>query len=178
MSKHDKAEDFYKLIEDIEIAMFTTRRADGRLVSRPMATQARSEGADLWFVTDIATDKMDELENDSQVNVAYYNMKSREYVSVSGNARIVNDRAKIRELYRPDWKAWFEGDDEKSGTPEDPRITLIGVDADSAVYLKIDKPKPVVLFEVARGMITGKTPDIGEVRKVSGRELSGSGAGD
>ena len=178
MSKHDKAEEFYSLIEDIEIAMFTTRRADGRLVSRPMATQARSEGADLWFVTDISTDKMDELENDPHVNVAYYNTKSREYVSVSGNARVVNDRAKIRELYRPDWKAWFPGDDEKSGTPEDPRIALIAVDADSAVYLKIDKPKPIVLFEVARGMITGKTPDVGEVRRVSGRELSGTGAGD
>jgi general stress protein 26 len=178
MNNEQNIKDFYKLIEDIEIAMFTTRRADGRLVSRPMATQARSTGADLWFVTDISTDKMDELENDPQINVAYFNVKSMEYVSVSGTARVVNDRSKIRELYRPDWKAWFPGDDEKSGTPDDPRIALIAVDADSAVYLKVDKPKPIVLFEVARGMITGKTPDVGEVRRVSGRELSGSSASD
>ena len=178
MKNENKTEDLYKLIQDIEIAMFTTRRADGRLVSRPMATQARSPGANLWFATDITTDKLDELENDAQVNVAYFNVKSMEYVSVSGTARVVQDRDKIRELYRPDWKAWFPGDDEKSGTPDDPRITLIGVDAESATYLKVDKPKPVVLFEVARGMITGKTPDIGETRHVSGREFSGSGSGD
>ena len=174
MSNANKTEELFELIRDIEIAMFTTRRADGRLVSRPMATQARAEGADLWFVTDTSTDKMDELANDAQVNVAYYNTKSREYVSVSGTARVVTDRARIAELYRPDWKAWFPGDDQKSGTPEDPRIGLIAVDAESAVYLKIDKPKPVVLFEVARGMVTGKTPDIGETKHVSGRELSGA----
>ena len=32
-----KLEDLYELIEGIEIAMFTTRRPDGHLVSRPMA---------------------------------------------------------------------------------------------------------------------------------------------
>ena len=178
MKNENKVEQLYELIRDIEIAMFTTRRTDGRLVSRPMATQAASPGADLWFVTDITTDKMDELANDAQVNVAYFNTKSMEYVSVSGSARIVQDRGKIAELYRPDWKAWFPGDDTKSGTPEDPRIALIAVDAESAVYLKVDKPKPVVLFEVARGMITGKTPDVGDTRRVSGRELSETGAGD
>lgn len=178
MNNEKKTEDLHKLIKDIEIAMFTTRRADGRLVSRPMATQVPSEGADLWFVTDITTDKLDELANDAQVNVAYFNVKSMEYVSVSGTARVVQDRDKIRELYRPDWKAWFPGDDDKSGTPDDPRIALIAVNAESATFLKVDKPKPVVLFEVARGIITGKTPDIGETRHVSAREFSGSGAGD
>ena len=171
MTNHNKTEELYRLIEGIEIAMFTTRRADGHLVSRPMATQARSAGADLWFVTDKSTDKLDELNADSHVNIAYYNMKSREYVSVSGTARVVNDRSKIRELYRPDWKAWFSGDDEHSGTPEDPRITLIAVDAATAVYLKIDKPKPVVLFEVVKGMVTGSTPGLGEVQQLSGTEF-------
>ena len=176
MENENKKDELYQLIREIEIAMFTTRRADGRLVSRPMATQARSEGADLWFATDITTDKMDELGNDPQVNVSYYNTKSREYVSVSGTARVVRDRAKIAELYRPDWKAWFPGDDQQSGTPDDPRIGLIGVDVESATFLKIDKPKPVVLFEVARGIVTGKTPDLGETRHLSGREFSSTGA--
>lgn len=176
MAAHNRTEELYKLIEDIEIAMFTTRRVDGRLVSRPMATQARSSGADLWFVTDRTTDKLDDLEHDASVNVAYYNTKTREFVSVSGTARVVDDRAKIEELYRRDWKAWFPGDDEKSGTPEDPRITLIAVDADSATYLKLDKPRPVVLFEVVKGMVTGGTPDVGDVQTVRGSELKRAGA--
>lgn len=167
----DKKTELYDLIDGIEIAMFTTRRPDGRLVSRPMATQARAAGADLWFVTDASAYTLDELEQNPQVNLAYYNQKSREYVSVSGTARISNDRAKITELYRPDWKAWFEGASKESGTPDDPRITLIAVDVESAVYLKVDKPRPVVFYEVVKGMLTGSTPDLGERQRVTGREL-------
>jgi hypothetical protein len=48
---------------------------------------------------------------------------------------------------------------------------LIAVDVESAVYLKIDKPRPVVFYEVVKGMLTGSTPDLGETHRVSGREL-------
>ncbi|MDB4870708.1 MAG: pyridoxamine 5-phosphate oxidase-related FMN-binding protein, partial [Gemmatimonadales bacterium] len=51
MPASKKIDELYDLIEGIETAMFTTRRADGLLVSRPMATQERIEGADLFFVT-------------------------------------------------------------------------------------------------------------------------------
>ena len=167
-----KLEDLYALIEGIEIAMFTTRRADGHLVSRPMATQTQAEGTDLWFVTDIDTHKLDELDFDPHVNLAYYRDRSREWVSVSGTASVTQDRRAIRELYRPDWKAWF-GDEggERNGGPDDPRLALILVDVHSVTYLKVDKPRPVVLFEVARAMVTGKPPNIGKERHVSPSEL-------
>lgn len=42
-------EKLYEQIESIEIAMMTTRRQDGHLQSRAMATQRRAEGANLWF---------------------------------------------------------------------------------------------------------------------------------
>lgn len=170
-NEEGRSRELRELIEDIEIAMFTTRRPDGRMVSRPMATQAPADGADLWFVTSIETDKLDEVESDPNVNLAYYDTKSREYVSVSGRARLVRDRAKIEELYRPDWKAWFPGDDQRSGTPDDPRLVLIAVDAQSVAFLKIDKPKPIVFYEVVKGMITGDTPDVGEVRHVGAGAL-------
>jgi general stress protein 26 len=162
-------EKLFDLIEELETAMFTTRRADGRLVSRPMATQKRAEGADLWFVTARKTEKLDEIRNDPQVNLAYYKDRTREWVSVSGRARVVDDRKKIRELYQPDWRAWF-GDEgnEKDGTPDDPRMILIGVDVEMAMYLEINKPHAVVLFEVVKGMITGKTPNVGEPERVEG----------
>ncbi len=157
----------YELIEDIELAMLTTRRPDGRLVSRPMATQKREADADLWFVANIESHKMDELEHDPNVNVAYFDTDSREWVSVSGTARISQDRDRIRELYERTWKAWFPKEDERrDGSPDDPRLALIFVDADSVTYMEMDKPKPVVLFEVAKGMVTGEQPDVGEVHNV------------
>ena len=42
---------FYGLIDEIKVAMLTTRRPDGHLESRAMANQKRAGGADLWFVT-------------------------------------------------------------------------------------------------------------------------------
>jgi general stress protein 26 len=176
-STEKKLDDLYELIDGIEIAMFTTRRPDGRLVSRPMATQARAEGADLWFVTDIETHKLDELEHDPQVNLSYYKDRTREWVSVSGTARVSRDRAKIHELYRPDWRAWF-GDEggERDGGPDDPRIALIPVEAHTVVYMKSDVPAPVVLFEVVKGVVTGTPPRTGDVRHVGSGELH-SGAG-
>ena len=163
-------ETLYNLIEDIETAMFTTRRPDGRLVSRPMATQKRADGADLWFVTARKSEKIDEIRNDPQVNLAYYKDRTREWVSVSGRARLVDDRSKIRELYQPDWRAWF-GDEghEKHGTPDDPRMILIAVDIEMAMFLEINKPQAVVLFEVVKGIVTGKTPDIGEPERIDAR---------
>jgi general stress protein 26 len=167
-----KLDELYELIDGIEIAMFTTRRPDGHLVSRPMATQERGSGADLWFVTDITSNKLDELSTDPHVNLAYYKSKTREWVSVAGIAHVTQDRDLIRELYEPDWKAWFgdEGGD-RTGGPDDPRLALILVEAHSVEYLKIDTPRPVVLFEVAKSMVTGTPPQVGALREVSGDEV-------
>jgi len=157
----------YKHIDDIEIAMMTTRRPDGHLESRAMATQTRAAGADLWFVTLEDTQKLRDLGDDPHVNLSYYKDRTREWISVSGTAAITRDRAKIHELYRTDWRAWFpKGDDPRHGTNDDPRMVLIGVTVHAAVFLEVNKPQPVVLFEVAKGWLTGSTPELGTLHHV------------
>lgn len=170
--------ELYALINGIEVAMFTTRRPDGHLVSRPMATQTQAEGADLWFVTNIESHKLDELELDPHINLAYYRDRTREWVSVSGTAYLSRDRRLIHDLYRPDWRAWF-GDEggPRDGGPDDPRLALIMVDVHSVTYLKQDKPRPVVLFELVKGMVTGKSPDLGEPKTIDGRTIAREGRG-
>ena len=87
-STSKKLDELYDLIDDMEIALMTTRRADGHLVTRPMATQDRGPLADLWFVTNIETHKTDEIEQDPHVSLGYYDDGSKEWVSVSGTATI------------------------------------------------------------------------------------------
>lgn len=172
MANSKKLDDLYSLIRGIETAMFTTRRPNGQLISRPMATQERIEDSDLWFVANADTHKLDELVSDPYVNCAYYNNRTHEWVSVSGVARVSKNRGKIRQLYKEDWKALL-GDEggEHDGGPNDPRIALILVEADSATYMKVNKPRPVILFEALRGMVTGHRPTAGEVREITGGEL-------
>lgn len=169
----DKKKRLYDLIDDIDVAMMTTRRSDGLLVSRPMATQGRAAGADLWFVTAKGSPKLTEIVAEPQVNLSYYKDRTKEWISIAGTARIVDDRAKIRELYRPDWRAWFEDEGGAAdGGPDDPRFVLIGVDVEIAHFLELNKPQPVVLFEVVKGMMTGNRPDLPDVKEVSGSEAA------
>jgi general stress protein 26 len=157
-------EKLYDQIDDIEIAMMTTRRADGHLQSRAMANQKRAAGADVWFVTLEDTQKLRDLAADPHINLSYYKDRTREWVSVSGIASITRDREKIHELYATDWAAWFpKGDDPRHGTKDDPRMVLIGVDVHAAVFLEVNKPQAVVLFELVKGWLTGTEPDIGKM---------------
>ena len=167
-----KLEELYKLVDQMEIALMTTRRPDGSLVTRPMATQDRGPLADLWFVTDIDAHKVEDINHDPHVNLGYYDSTSREWVSVSGTATITQDRKLIRELYSPDWRAWF-GDEggERDGGPDDPRLALVFVDADTVHYMKNKHSRPRILFEVARGIITGSQPDVGREEHLSNKEL-------
>ena len=137
-----------------------------------MQTQDRTTGLDLWFMTNLESHKLDDLMADPHVNLAYYKDRSREWVSVSGLATVTTDRELVRHLYKSDWKAWLgdEGGD-RDGSANDPRIALILVEAESVTYMKVTKPKPVVLFEVARAMVTGSTPKVGNIRTVTDREL-------
>ena len=163
----DELEQLYGQIEDIEIAMMTTRRPDGHLQSRAMATQKRAEGADLWFVTLEGSDKLRDIQADPHINLSYYKDRTREWVSVSGLASIWRDRRKIHELYATDWKAWFSNEgDPRHGTKDDPRMVLIGVDVHAAVFLEVNKPQPVVLYEIVKGWLTGSMPDVGEMHRV------------
>ena len=117
-----------ELIKDVEVAMFTTTGVDGRLYSRPLATQQVAFEGALWFVITADSPKVAEIELDPRVNVAYASPSKNTYVSVSGRARVVDDRAKIEELWSPAMKLFFPGG------KEDPNLRLIHVRADSAEY--------------------------------------------
>jgi general stress protein 26 len=167
-----KLEELHDLIDDMEVALMTTRRPDGMLVTRPMATQEATPHADLWFVTNVETDKVDELRHDPHVNLGYYDHGSKEWVSVSGTAAITQDRQRIRELHAPDWKAYF-GDEggARDGGPDDPRIALILVEAHSVTYMKAEFSRPRMLFEVAKGMVTGLKAELGRTEHLAADEL-------
>jgi general stress protein 26 len=164
---NSELEKFYALIDDTKVAMMTTRRSDGHLRSRAMANQKRADGADLWFVTSETTPKLQDLAEDPHVNLAYYRESSMEWISVSGLATISHDRQKIHELYATDWKLWFSNEgDPRHGTPDDPRMVLIGVQVHAAEYLEVNKPRPVLLYEFVKGWFIGKEPDLGEVHEL------------
>ena len=140
--------------------MFTTRRADGHLVSRPMATQERVSGSDLWFVADVSSHKLDELDNDAHVNLSYYNLKSREWVSVAGTAEVVTDRAKIHEMWNQVVEAWFPDG------PDTPEVCLLRVDSESAEYWTSPGGTAATVLQWVKSKVTHSRMSVGESGKV------------
>jgi general stress protein 26 len=123
--EHEKLKD---LIDGVDIAMLTTTAGDGRLVSRPLRAQAMDEDGDLWFVTDRNSHKIDEIQANPQVNVAFAAPSENTYVSVSGTASVRFDKARLHELWSPAMKVFYpEGED-------DPDLCLLQVRMQSAEY--------------------------------------------
>jgi general stress protein 26 len=165
MSETTAKEQFDKLVEEIGVAMMTTHTAGGQLRSRAMALQKRAAGADFWFVAAAGSGKLQDLTANPRLNLTFYNSSSREWASVAGTAMMTKDRQRMQELYEPDWKMWFgDNGDEKAGTPDDPRMVLIGVKMELVTFFAVDRAAPMVLYELAKGWLTGTAPDLGEVK--------------
>ncbi|MDZ4796688.1 MAG: pyridoxamine 5'-phosphate oxidase family protein [Bryobacteraceae bacterium] len=139
-----------ELIHEVKVAMLTTVEPDGQLRSRPMATQGTDFDGQLWFFTALDSSKVDEVQREEHVNVAYSQPDKQIYVSVSGKASVSRDKAKLKELWNPIHKAWFP-----KGL-EDPHLGLLCVDVDRAEYWDAPSAKLVQLFGFVKAVVTGK----------------------
>lgn len=123
-TQQEKLDKVDALINDIGIGMFTTTDVDtGHLYSRPMAQQGGLDDGSLYFFTYQDSSKVDEFQDDRQVNVAFGCPKDSKFVSVAGIASLVQDRSLMEKKWDESLRAWFaEGLDTKG-------ITLIRVKA-------------------------------------------------
>ncbi len=136
-------------IKGIKMAMLTTREEDGVLRSRPMATQDMEFDGDLWFLTYDPSAKAQEVQQYDQVNVSYANPGDNLYISVSGSAEIVHDRKKIKDMWKPLYKAWFPNGE------DDPKIALLKVHVTSAEYWDSTGGKTGMLYSITKGLTSG-----------------------
>jgi general stress protein 26 len=160
---HEQAvEKLARMIHGITYAMMTTVDAEGCMRSRPMATQNTEFDGTLWFFTGASTCKAGEIQRDQHVNLSYAQPEENRYVSVSGRATLVRDRAKIEELWNPAYKAWFPKG------KEDPDIALIRVDVDKAEYWDSPSSAMVHVAGFLKAIVTGQRLDYaGENEKLN-----------
>ena len=159
-TRQQSIEKLSELIKDVNIAMLTTMDG-GVLRSRPMQTQEFELDGDLWFFIGKNTHKADEIERDNRVNVSYAAPSDNTYVSVSGAASIVEDKAKIEELWNPILKAWFpEGLD-------DPNLCLLKVSVEQAEYWDATSSTIIQIVGFVKALVTGQQADGGENKKIT-----------
>ena len=163
MSAYDHSSQIAELkskIKSIRFAMFTTIDAQGHLISRPMTNQEMDAEGNLWFFTSSETDLWENIAVHSQVNLSFAEPADNVYVSISGRAERVVERAKIKEMWNPAVQAWFPHG------PDDPHAMLVRVVSDSAEYWDSTASTMVQLYKMAKAVLTGTTPDETEHAKL------------
>lgn len=158
----DSLEQLYSKIEDIKIAMLTSiDRGTGRLHSRPMSVIKTDErDGVLWFFTYTNSEKADEINHHTQVNLSYSDPDKEIYVSISGEAEVVDDLDKVKQLWNPILQAWF---------PDgyaNPRVGLICVRITEGEYWDSSSNRMVQLYHIAKALFTGTAFNNGKHEKI------------
>jgi general stress protein 26 len=139
-----------ELVEAINICLFSThfKKNDGATF-RPMSAQQVDADGNIWFFSNINSDKNREIEKDNAVQLIFSHPGKNSYMIVNGEAEIRFDRPKIEELWSPAAKIWFEKG------KDDPDISLIKVNTESAYYWDSEGSKMVNFFKFLASVATG-----------------------
>ena len=147
----------WPLVKDIKFAMFTTHHSNFVLHSRPMTTQNKEMPDDkLWFFMSIKSDPVKEIAKQPEVNLAYADVDKDTFVSVSGTAQVVDDKAQLEALWNKIAEAWFPGG------VNDPDLALVRVTVNHAHYWNVRENKLTQLLMMAKAAFTGEKVALGE----------------
>jgi general stress protein 26 len=157
ISPEDAIDRIWELAKSIDFCMFVTWDGE-RQRARPLSARPdRAEGR-IYFLTDVAGAKDEQIEKFPKVTLAFADVRSHDYIAITGDATVSNDRAKIAELWTSADKAWWESEN-------DPAIRLISVDPHDAELW--DGPNRLVgAAKMLVAAATGAKPDFGSNRKV------------
>ena len=139
-----------ELVKAINICLFSTnlKKNDGATF-RPMSAQEVDAEGNIWFFSEIDSDKNLEIQKDNLVQLIFSDPSKSSYLIVNGVAEIVIDRQKIEELWSAATKIWFEEG------KEDPNISLIKVKTQTAFYWDTEGNKMINFFKFLASIATG-----------------------
>jgi general stress protein 26 len=149
----------HDILKSFSTAMFVTMSAAGRPESRPMhvARVDDQPGSDIWFFTAKGGTLAEEIKETAVVLLVFQN-ENTAYLSLRGKARIVQDLARIQELWKEPYRVWFPRG------PQDPEIALVAVNPIDAEYWdNRGMNKLEYLFEAAKAYVKGEKPEIAGV---------------
>jgi general stress protein 26 len=141
-------------IRPVHVAMFTTVADDGRLISQPMTLQQTDDEGGLWFFTSSLTELWENIAHRPEVNLSFTHTEDKLFVSVSGTAERVVERARIQAMWNPLLSAWFPHG------PDDEHVVLVRVAAHAAEYWDSHASQMVRMFKLAKAALTGKPPEV------------------
>jgi general stress protein 26 len=148
---HDEVAKLAELLRDFDFAMLTTIDEQGALVGHPMTLQETEFDGDLWFIVGLDSTAVAHLRRKDTVGVTLSARDS--WVSLAGTAAVVDDHAKLEQLWNSRVEAWFpEG-------PSDPSVGLVKFTAASAEYWDSPGGKVASALSFVKSKVTGEALD-------------------
>lgn len=146
----------WKLAEKIQFALFTTWNG-GKIGQWPLTANVSQDKRLIEFLVEDDGTKYDHLREFPEVTLGFAD--NPKYVVISGAAVLSNNRERIRELFSPFAKAWWD-------SAEDPSIRLLTVVPNKAEYWDSGSSliASVVMLTAA---VTGAKPAVGEHAEVA-----------
>ena len=149
-----------ELIKGKQIAMLTSVSDEGHFHARPMAVLDVDFDGDLWFFTQKNTSKVEQIQHEARVNVAYSDPSNQDYVSLAGDARLVVDKALNEKYWQPQFEAWFpDGLD-------DPELALLRIEVQGAEYWDAPSSTIAHIKGFIQTKISGEQQHVGDHAKV------------
>lgn len=128
------------------------------------------------FYQNAESGKTQDIETDPNVNIAYIDPKTSDWVSISGKAVLNKDKSKVKKHWHSALSAWF--DDKKDGThtgdENDPRVTLLDVHPEEIRYYS-QNGKFAFLKDVAKAAVSGGVASPGQLVIITSDEIQLAG---
>lgn len=142
-----------ELLKGFPIAFMVTI-SNGDVTARPLGVvggigDGAFEGT-LWFITDKRSRKVTAIESGATTTLLFQNDKAGDYLQLTGRATVVEDRAKLEELYTALQRTWFP-----KGL-DDPDITLLRFEADGGCFWDSHDSYLRLAVAFARSIVTGE----------------------
>lgn len=140
-------EQVVEIMRGERIVMLSTATSEGKIVCHPMTSQEVTDDAEVWFFIGLHGDQADAIRANPAVNLAFAETGS--WLSVSGTAEFVEDRAKVDELWDGQVEAYFDQG------KDDPNLGLLKVTGDSAQYWGVPGNKAVAAVKILISKVRG-----------------------
>ena len=160
-TRDQQIDELRKLIDGIDVAMFTTQDGGRRLHSRPMDTQQVDEDGMFWFLASRSSPLVGEVHGHPAICLTYASAEKNAYVVVNGKAQEIHDQAKLSELWSPEHAAYFPGG------RDDPDLTLLRVTPEHAEAWTGPSGAVGKLLAFATATITGDSTAMGRKQEIA-----------
>ncbi|MBN9210858.1 MAG: pyridoxamine 5'-phosphate oxidase family protein [Microbacterium sp.] len=139
-----------EMLPKFRFAMITTRATGGDLHAHPLTVQERESDGDLWFIVGTHASAVEHIRRDPKVGLSF--SSDGLWLSLAGEAEVVEDLAKLKELWSTSVEAWFPDG------PESPGVTLLKVSALSGEYWGSVGGHIATAVALVASKVTGERP--------------------